>query len=145
MEPDSLERRMLGALLRIPFQIIVDRIYVGIQARGYTDVRPAHFVVFQLLPPEGARITDLADAAQITKQSMGKLVAHLEAQGYVAYTRDPSDRRAKRVQLTDRGQALDTEAREVLAEIETDWAELLGSKRLMELKQTLKDLIELIT
>ena len=144
-ESTQPDRRMLGALLRIPFQAIVAQIYAGLQARGYTDLRPAHFVVFQLLPPEGARLTELAEAAQMTKQSMGDLVAHLVAKGYVALRPDPTDRRAKQVILTARGQKLDATAREIVNQIEKDWAEQLGNNRMAELKQTLRDVIALIS
>jgi MarR family transcriptional regulator, temperature-dependent positive regulator of motility len=131
--------------LRIPFQAIVAQIYAGLQARGYTDLRPAHFVVFQFLPPEGAHLTELAEATQTTKQSMGDLVAHLEAQGDVALRPDPTDRRAKQVTLTARGQELDAAVREIVNQIEKDLAEQLGNNRMAELKQTLCDFIAMIS
>jgi DNA-binding MarR family transcriptional regulator len=140
-EPD---RRMLGALLRIPFQTIVARIENGLNARGFTDLRPAHFAIFQLIEPEGTRITDLAERAQITKQSMSALVDHVEACGYVERLPDPEDRRARIVRLTQKGQALDAAARQILAEAEAKWAEKLGEKRMAALKQTLRDLIALM-
>jgi len=136
--------RMLGALLRIPFQAIVARIHAGLQARGYDDLRPAHFVVFQLLPPEGARVTELAEKAQITKQSMGELVHHLDDCGYLERVVDPTDHRAKVVRRTERGVELDKAAREILGQIEAEWTERLGSDRMTSLRQTLRDLIELM-
>ena len=74
-------RRMIGALLRIPFQAINARLEAELAAAGFADLRPAHFSVFQHLPADGARVTDLAERAQITKQSMGYLVDHLEERG----------------------------------------------------------------
>ncbi|WP_280511628.1 MarR family winged helix-turn-helix transcriptional regulator, partial [Nocardia farcinica] len=54
-------------------------------------LRPAHFAVFRYLDPEGSRITALAEAAGMTQQSMGELVTHLEACGYVERRVDPAD------------------------------------------------------
>ena len=138
------DRRMLGALLRIPFQAIVARIYAGLVARGFTDLRPAHFVVFQLIKPEGSRVTELADQAQITKQSMGALVDHVEACGYIERLPDPTDRRAKIVRLTERGWALDAAAREILKQMEEEWEDQLGVRRMEELKQVLRDFTDLL-
>uniref|UniRef100_UPI002458087B MarR family winged helix-turn-helix transcriptional regulator n=1 Tax=Nocardia farcinica TaxID=37329 RepID=UPI002458087B len=54
-------------------------------------LRPAHFAVFRYLDPEGSRITALAEAAGMTQQSMGELVTHLAACGYVERRVDPAD------------------------------------------------------
>ena len=144
MSQNQKDQRMLGAMLRIPFQAIVARIDEGLRARGFTDLRPAHFVIFQHIRPEGSRITELAEQAQITKQSTGSLVDHMVACGYVERLPDPNDGRAKIVRLTDRGWNLDNAAREILSQIEQEWAEQLGDERMAQLKQTLKDLITLI-
>ena len=144
MTQNQKDQRMLGAMLRIPFQAIVARIDEGLRARGFTDLRPAHFVIFQHIRPEGARITQLAEQAQITKQSTGSLVDHMMACGYVERLPDPEDGRAKIVRLTERGWELDNAAREILSQIEQDWAEQVGDERMAQLKQTLKDLIALI-
>ncbi|HWO93948.1 MAG TPA: MarR family transcriptional regulator, partial [Dehalococcoidia bacterium] len=103
MAQEPPNRRMLGALLRLPFQAIVAAIHRSLTDAGYVDLGPSHFIVFQHLPAEGARLTDLARAAQITKQSMGYLVDHLEERGYVKRVPDPEDGRARLVQLTDKG------------------------------------------
>ena len=144
MTQNQKDQRMLGAMLRIPFQAIVARIDEGLRARGFTDLRPAHFAIFQHIQPEGSRISQLAEQAQITKQSTGSLVDHMMACGYVERLPDPEDGRAKIVRLTERGWELDNAAREILSQIEQDWAEQVGDERMAQLKQTLKDLIALI-
>ena len=144
MAQNQIDQRMLGAMLRIPFQAIVARIDEGLRARGFTDLRPAHFVIFQHIHGEGSRITQLAEQAQITKQSIGSLVDHMVACGYVERVPDPDDGRAKIVRLTDRGWELNNAAREILSNIEQEWAEYLGYERMAQLKQILKDLIVMI-
>jgi DNA-binding MarR family transcriptional regulator len=86
---------MIGALLRIPREAALRQTLDGLAASGYDDIRPAHFTVFQHMPPEGIRLTTLADAALMTKQSMGYLVDELEGRGYVERAADPADRRAR--------------------------------------------------
>jgi DNA-binding MarR family transcriptional regulator len=144
MTENQKVKRMLGAMLRIPFQAIVARINEGLRLREFTGLRPGHFAVFQNIRPEGSSITELAEQAQITKQSMGSLVDHMVACGYVESLPDPNDGRAKIVRLTDRGWNLDNAAREILSQIEQEWAEQLGDERMTQLKQTLNDLIILI-
>ncbi|HWP29876.1 MAG TPA: MarR family transcriptional regulator [Chloroflexota bacterium] len=144
MSGEPEDQRMLGALLRIPFQAIVARIHEGLIAAGYADLRPAHFVVFQQMRPEGARLTELAEWAQITKQSMGFLVDYLEKQGYVERVPDPADKRAKIIRLTERGKDVERAARAILRGIEADWGRRLGEGRLQQLRDTLRDLVDIL-
>ena len=137
-------RRMIGALLRIPREAALREVVAGLAAADYGDVRPAHFTVFQHIPPEGIRLTALAEAALMTKQSMGYLVDDLEALGYVERVPDPPDRRAKVVRLTARGQAVEETVRTVIRQIEADWAAQLGQKEYQHLTRLLRALIALL-
>ncbi len=136
------DRRLIGALLRIPFQATVRRVHRDLAAAGYADLRPAHFAVFMQLDPAGTRLTELAERAQITKQSMGYLVDYLEARGYLERVPDPADARAKLVRQTERGRAVERLARASLERLEAEWAERLGPERFAGLRETLRDLID---
>jgi hypothetical protein len=61
----------LPALLRLASQAMTEQLTDWIAASGFTGVQPAHSAVIQPLWqfPEGARITSLARASRITKQS----------------------------------------------------------------------------
>ena len=144
MPGDEEDRRLIGALLRIPREAAQRRVLCGLEAAGFGDVRPAHFTVFQHLPDEGMRLTALAEAALLTKQSMGYLVDDLEALGYVERVPDPSDRRAKLVRVTARGRQLDDTARGIIRELEADWASRLGEENYKHLLHLLRDLIALM-
>ena len=61
------------------------------------QVSAAHIHITRHLPLAGARLTDLAASAAMTKQAMGKLVDQCEAWGLVTRTPDPRDARAVRV------------------------------------------------
>lgn len=135
---------MIGALLRIPREAAIRQVLAGLAAAGFEDVRPAHFTVFQHMPPEGMRLTALADAALLTKQSMGYLVDDLEAHGYVERVPDPADRRAKVVRLTERGRRVDDTVRAVILEIESEWAARLGEDEYQHLTRILRKLITIL-
>jgi DNA-binding MarR family transcriptional regulator len=135
--------RMIGALLRIPFQQTVARVYQRLMEAGYTDLRPTHFALLQQLRPEGVRATELAHLAQMTKQSMGALVDYVEERGYIERVPDPSDGRAWLVRLTPRGREVEQVARAAIGELETEWAQYLGNERFASLRSALQDLVAL--
>jgi DNA-binding MarR family transcriptional regulator len=144
MSAGGEDRRLIGALLRIPREAALRQALAGLEAVGFGDVRPAHFTVFQHLPPEGMRLTTLAEAALMTKQSMGYLVDDLEVLGYVERAPDPADRRAKLVRLTSRGRQVDDTVRAVIHEIEADWSAGLGAENYQQLLHLLRALIALL-
>ena len=144
MSAGGEDRRLIGALLRIPREAALRHVLAGLEAGGFGDVRPAHFTVFQHLPPEGLRLTALAEAALMTKQSMGYLVDDLEALGYVERAPDPGDRRAKLVRLTAQGRQVDDTVRAVIHEIEADWSSGLGAENYQHLLHLLRALIALL-
>ena len=67
------------------------------------QVSAAHIHITRHLPLQGARLTDLATSAAMTKQAMGKLVDQCEAWGLVTRTPDPRDARAVRVTFSATG------------------------------------------
>jgi DNA-binding MarR family transcriptional regulator len=138
------DRRMIGALLRIPREAALRQVVAGLEVAGFGDVRPAHFTVFQHLPPAGMRLTDLAEAALLTKQSMGYLVDDLEALGYVERVPEPGDRRAKLVRLTARGRQVDDTVRAVIQNLEAEWAARLGEDEYAQLTRLLRALIAML-
>ena len=67
------------------------------------QVSAAHIHITRHLQLSGDRLTDLADRAGMTKQSMGDLVDQCEAWGLVARSADPLDARARRIAFTPAG------------------------------------------
>jgi DNA-binding MarR family transcriptional regulator len=130
----------LGALIRLTAQMMTEQLTRWIAESGFTGVQPAHSAVFQPLweLPEGARITTLARASRMTKQSMSTLIADLVSAGYVERLEDPDDARAARVRLTARGRAYAKAVRAFALRLEADWAERIGVQRVEELRTTLE-------
>jgi len=69
------------------------------------QVGAAHIHITRHLPPQGARLTELAQRAGMTKQAMAALVTQCEAWGMVRREDDPRDARARRIVFTASGLA----------------------------------------
>ncbi|MGV3615540.1 MAG: MarR family winged helix-turn-helix transcriptional regulator [Fimbriimonas sp.] len=144
MVPKNLtdERNTLGSILRRCFEALVETVYGRLGEQGFVDLRPAHGAVFRHVLPDGMRATELAARAGMTKQSMGYLVADLEARGYVEQGPDPTDGRAKVVRLTARGREAQAAAARISGEVEREWAARVGAAEWHFTRQTLGRLVE---
>jgi DNA-binding MarR family transcriptional regulator len=138
------ETKNLGVLLREPFRIASLQLHDRFAERGHPEVRAPHGNVFQYLDEEGTRVSVLAERAQITKQSMAELVAHLERHRYVERIPDPTDGRAKLVRSTARGAEVYEIAREFVVELDAEWTRRLGKTKMRQLRGLLEDLNEVV-
>jgi DNA-binding MarR family transcriptional regulator len=125
-------------LLREAYLTLNDLAIVRLAERGHDAVRPAHGVVFQYLDDTGTTVSTLAARAQMTKQAMAELVAHLERHGYVVRVPDPTDRRAKLVQPTATGRQVVAIAQELVPEVEQHIDTVLGADRARALRHDLE-------
>lgn len=108
--------------------------------RGHTGLQPAHTAVIANLGLEGTRLTDLARRASMTKQGMGQLVDEVQRLGYVERVPDPTDSRAKIVRFSEQGRRLISHGVEICELIQSEYARMIGRKRLRLLHDTLEDL-----
>jgi DNA-binding MarR family transcriptional regulator len=131
---------MIGALLNLPSFALAARVNAALDRRGFADVTLSHTTVMKVLGPEGNRITELANRAVITKQSMGYLVEQLEAAGYVERAPDPSDGRATIIGRTPKGWAYNKAAAEEVAAVQREWTRLLGEAKMQQLRHLLSEL-----
>ena len=130
----------LAVLLREPFVRLTDLLYERFAERGLDDFGVAHGAVFQYLDDAGTQVAVLARRARITKQSMGKLVEHLERRGYVTREADPADGRGRLVRGTDRAAEVYAVVRELTGELDAMLADRLGPRRLATLRELLDEL-----
>lgn len=131
-----------AVLMRDAFAALNDVVLRRLASSGHDAVRTAHGVVFQFIDDDGSTVSTLAERAGITKQAMAELVRHLEAHRYVTRVPDPSDRRAKLVLLTDLGREVLDIAQGTVPEVEARIAELIGARRLAQLRHDLELIIE---
>lgn len=95
--------------------------------------------------PWGSRVTELAAKAQMAKPSMAYLVEYLEAAGYLVRRPDPTDGRARLVQLTRRGWREIEDALDIIADLEAELGASLGPRRLQTLRQLLTEVTSITT
>ena len=104
-------------------------------AVGLGDLRPGHGCVFGNIDPEGGtRLTELAERANMTKQSVGEFASDLEQLGYLERVPDPNDGRAKIIRLTDQGRRAYWIGRQLIDELEHEWGERYGEERIAALR-----------
>ncbi|MBL6457650.1 winged helix DNA-binding protein [Belnapia sp. T6] len=140
----SAAERTIGYLLRLPYERLSERVYGALAAQGFPDIRPAHSAVFRHIAGSGSRVSDLAERARMTKQSMAYLVEALASAGYVAATPDPADGRAKLVRLTRRGRAVSETLVRLSREAEEELAARLPPGRMAALRRLLGELAEVL-
>ncbi len=129
----------LGAVLRSPYRRLQKQLYREMERR-FPDIRRAHSVVFRHVAEGGSRLTDLAEQAEMTKQSMAYLVGHLAAAGYVKTGKHPDDGRAVLVKLTAKGRTFIAAALEASADLEKEAAMRVGGEKMTQLRHLLVEL-----
>ena len=90
------------------------------------QISAAHVHITRHLAIEGSRLTDLAQAAGMSKQAMGDLVDQCTAWGLVQRQRDLQDARAKRVVFTADGLAWLQAFKDAVAQAEAEFRDEVG-------------------
>jgi DNA-binding MarR family transcriptional regulator len=132
----------LATLMFIAYRAMDDRVIQAMREAGYR-ITVAQSRIAQRIAPGGSRLTDLAEQAQVTKQTASLLVAALENEGLVERVPDPADRRARLIRFTQKGRTASDRAREVVMGVEQNWNEHLGPELATALRQALTKLREL--
>jgi DNA-binding MarR family transcriptional regulator len=135
---------LIGALLRMPWEVVQRRMLERLNESGFDDLELPHLNVLRYPGPDGARPSELAARLGMTKQALNYLLGELERLGYLERRPDPDDARSKRIALTQRGRALVPVIRDAVAEVERDWATRLGQKRFDRLRALLVELNDLV-
>jgi DNA-binding MarR family transcriptional regulator len=91
----------------------------------------------------GSRVTELAESAQVTKQTASVLVDQLEGLGYVERVPDPTDARAHLVRLAAKGRQAQALARRVERRVLAQWTAHLGEPGMAQLERQLVRLREI--
>jgi DNA-binding MarR family transcriptional regulator len=128
-------------LLGMAFDEFTDELTRRVAQTDYSDIRPTHGCVFGNIDPDGSRLTDLAERARMTKQSVGEVTSELEHRGYLERVPDPSDGRAKIIRLTEKGRAAQALGRGLIDDIESDWAGRFGAERVAALRDALEAIV----
>ncbi|NGN95002.1 MarR family transcriptional regulator [Nocardioides sp. KC13] len=127
----------------IAYRAMDERVISAMRDAGY-NITVAQARLAQRIAEDGSRLVDLAEQAQVTKQTASILVAALEREGLVERVPDPTDGRARLIRFTAAGQAAADHAREVVMGVEEEWNEHLGPDLATSLREALTSLRELV-
>lgn len=141
---DQAERLHIGQLLVQLTRQFQNELFERLRDAGLEDARVSHTHVTAYIRAEGTRLGELAAMARMTPAAMSEQVDDLERLGIVERRPDPSDRRAKLICLTDRGWETMRIGRGVIAEMEREYADLVGPERFEQAASTLNDLLSAI-
>lgn len=103
-------------------------------------LRTSQLRLLSMTPAQGARVTDLASRAGMTKQAVGEFVAALQQSGHVEVVADRRDRRARVVRPTARGRRVVERADEEIARFERRCAQQFGQRRWSAFRAVLAEL-----
>ena len=132
----------VGVLMFVAHRAMEERVLTALRAAGFDDVTLAQGRVFARVGDEGTRLTDLAEMAQVTKQTAGFLVDKLSDAGYVERVPDPTDARARLVRIAERGRVAQACAARVVAEVEAEWEAHVGVEEMARLRSIMGRLRE---
>ena len=100
----------------------------------------SHLRLLERVPVDGARTTDLAARARITKQALGQLATQLIDRGYLESVSDPDDRRAKLIRRTPLGTQACADLQAVANALEDSWRDRVGAERYAVFREVLAEI-----
>ena len=133
----SGEAPPLARLFAIGYRLLIDGLHDRLQARGWTDVRPAFGFVLLAARDQPTSVSELAALMGTTKQAASKLVEAMVAAGYVQRGVDAQDGRQRPVHLTSRGGELLRSVEQIYAELEQEWATMIGAAQVQRMRRDL--------
>jgi DNA-binding MarR family transcriptional regulator len=130
---------LVGALLRMAYQVTRERQLKLLRRRGFSDLNQALLNVMIYPHPDRVRPSELAERTNMTKQAMNYLLGHLESLGYIERRAERGSRR-RLVFLTNRGwQVVETNLN-AMRDLQTEWAAIMGKKKFDEFMAALRQL-----
>jgi DNA-binding MarR family transcriptional regulator len=126
----------------VAHRAVEQRVISALRAAGFRATLAQGRLVARI-PEDGIRLTELAESAQVTKQTAGVLVDQLLAAGYVERVPDPTDGRARLVRIAPHGRRAQALAREVEDRVTEEWTTHLGTADMAELRRIMGRLREI--
>src|SRR3954471_24612439 len=117
------------------------RVKAAFAAAGLDGIRPAQAVALVPLTGGGLHASDLADRLGVSRQAVAQAISALERHSYVTRVPNPADARTRIIELTPRGRQALRVMRSNATSLEKLWEQVLGQRRLDELRKTLEMLL----
>ena len=129
----------LARLFAMAYHQLIEGLHSRLVERGWHDVRPSYG--FVLLAARHAPTTpkEIAAVMGTTKQAASALVTSMEAAGYLEARAGSADGRVKRVALTPRARRLLVVVEGIYADLEAEWAGVVGGDAVEAVRTTVRD------
>jgi DNA-binding MarR family transcriptional regulator len=134
--PKSLQLLFRDARASVE-EVVLD----ALNERGY-PLTPGQQQIMRNLGEDGARPSELAALAGVTRQAVTKVIDELERQGYVRRDPDPDDGRGVVVRYTEEGLGAMRFARASLRRLEREFAAEVGAERWATFREVLETLFD---
>lgn len=140
---DDLPDHILALLGQVMDGFRRDLQHVTDHGRGTPSVprglRSSQLRLLSMTPPEGMRVTDLAERVGMTKQALGEFANDLEQRGLLETVRDPADKRVRILRPTRSGRKAVEASQAVIDELEREWRRRLGARKWDQLRTLLSE------
>lgn len=134
----------LARLLAMALRAMVDELHRRLESAGWGHARPLWGFVLLAVRDDPRTVSEIGGLLGVTKQAAAKVVAGLADDGLIDEHGDPSDRRAKRISLSGKGHRFLVEVEEIYADLEADWAAVIGRTQLDELRSDLHRILRAV-
>lgn len=131
----------MPALVQMVAATAVPRLRAAFATAGLNGIRPAQSVLLVPLAAGGLHASDLAERLGVSRQAVAQAITMLERHRYVTRVPDPADARAQIIELTSRGRQALRVMRSNAVDLEKRWQQILGQRRLAELREGLHMLL----
>jgi DNA-binding MarR family transcriptional regulator len=133
--------KSIALLLRDAYRTVDSEVLAAAAGAGF-EIQPGHAIVLRHLGEDGARPSEMAAKAQVTRQAITKALDDLERLDLVRRQPDPSDGRGITVHYTPRGLAALQIARTRMNELEREFASQVGAKQWATFRTVLETLFD---
>jgi len=119
------------------YRDLVDALHDRLVGRGWSDVRASYGFVLLAARDQPVTVTEVAALMGTTKQAASKLAGSIVDAGYLEPAPASADSRERPLRLSSRGTRLLADVEQVYAELEAEWADVIGASGLSRLRRDL--------
>jgi DNA-binding MarR family transcriptional regulator len=134
-QPFDASHQPLARLFALAYRQLIDALHVRLIERGWPDVREAYGFVLLAARDQAVTVTDVANLMGTTKQAASVLVAGMRDTGYLEADQRAADGRVRPLVLTARARELLGVVEDIYAELEAEWADGLGERRVETIRR----------
>jgi DNA-binding MarR family transcriptional regulator len=132
----------LGIMVLVAYQGFVRQLHADMAEQGFADLGRSDGVVMRVLHRQGRTVSELSALLEITPQGTAQIIEDMERRGFVVRRPDPSDARARLVELSERGRGAIAAARAFHKAFETRMRRKHGAATIDAFRAVLADMAD---